>query len=145
MTNIETWIVTQYLKRTIKWIFKPTKKEPEMHCDFQASLEWDCLRSIVSIIRAGDMDRNKSLEVAQHASCFIGCAAEWAKSQDPAPGPDIIITATGDDLASQIESVIPPSGDVAGAIDWSTVLKVILPLLLQLLDDLFKEWNDDAV
>ena len=119
-----------------------------MHCQFNPGIQWDCLKSVVSIIREGDLNTQKTAEVAEHVACFVGCASAMFRKEDPKPEPtpapdkiDVDVTygqQSTMQLADELEKHIP-SEDQYGAIDWSMLWTTILPLLVKLLESLFTE------
>ena len=46
-------------------------------CDFQPEFKIECITEIIKLLRNGDMDRDKTLEVAKHAACWIVTGKHW--------------------------------------------------------------------
>lgn len=82
--------------------------------------------------------------MAQHAACFIGCAAKLLEEKEGTDSRGILDRLlfgeseapedmSLEDIISQIEGIIPIEDDSFGSIPWSQILGIILPLLIELL------------
>lgn len=104
-------------------------------CKFEPEFKIECLTNIIQLLRSGDMDRDKTLEIAKHVACFIGSGATLLQGGDSNPlGP---IGASN--AADQLEALIPQNDTLAKgpvtAFPWMAVIQILLPLLLDLLKD----------
>jgi len=122
-----------------------------MHCVFEPTLQLECLKSAIEIVREKDFALPKILMGVEHLSCFGGCAAAYVGTiinKDPVPTPDDDIfprpdgfkavdysSCSCDELCDQIEACIPKGGDTT-AIDWALVFNTLLPLVMALLQKL---------
>ena len=116
-----------------------------MSHNFPASLEWGCVTDAIKLVRGGDMDRDKALELGQHVAWFSGCAFELFKSQDnpePIPEPDENVDINvsfgdgGDEaICAKLEECTNQAFAAAdGGIDWGMIFNLVLPLLKKLLE-----------
>lgn len=119
-----------------------------MHCEFEPTLQLECLKSAVEIARERNFSTLKITEGIEHLSCFSGCAAAYVATlvkTDPAPKPDDELfprpdgfktvdysSCSIDEICDQIEDCCPKGGDIT-AVDWSIVFNSLLPLVIALL------------
>lgn len=105
------------------------------HCEFEAGVKIDCVREIVSILRSGDIDKSKSMQIVEHAACFLGSGAKMLRGEEKMPD---VIGSAGSDLADDLEaalSVAEDNAQVAGAVPWILIARMLIPILI----DLFTE------
>ena len=83
------------------------------------------------------MDRDKTLEVAKHAACFIGCGAALMQGGDRPIGPFGQAEA-----ADKLEAITVPfivtttlAQGPATAVPWLAIIQILLPILLDLLKE----------
>lgn len=99
------------------------------HCNFQPELQLGCVKEIIDIVRSGELDREKSLEVVEHVACFLGSGAAMLKGDGPE-----VFGSLPSDVADELESLIPDEGaPVAQAIPWISIARLLLPLLIDVL------------
>lgn len=105
-------------------------------CKFEPEFKIECVTAIIQLLRSGDMDRDKALEVAKHAACFIGSGATMLQGGDDNPlGPIGAANA-----ADQLEALLPQNDVLAQqgpatAVPWLSIIQILLPILLDLLKD----------
>ena len=104
-------------------------------CKFQPEFKIECITEIIKLLRSGDMDRDKTLEVAKHAACFIGCGAALMQGGDRPIGPFGQAEA-----ADKLEALVPQNDTlaqepVAQAVPWLAIIQILLPILLDLLKE----------
>ena len=147
--NLKTRAMIRYLRRKIEWLFrKPLFPwRFTMHCKFEPTLQLECLKSAIELVRAGDFSTRNVADGIEHLSCFAGCAAAYVKTlleqkpdDDLFPRPDGFksvdySTCTCEELCDDIENCIPKGGDTT-AVDWTMVFNTLLPLVLALLQKL---------
>ena len=106
-------------------------------CDFTPEFKIECVTKIVAILRSGDIDRDKTLEIAEHAACFIGSGAKMLRGDSP----DSPLGPIGaNDAADQLEALLPQNDVLAQqgpatAVPWLAIIQILLPILLDLLKD----------
>lgn len=114
---------------------------------FDASIEWDCAKAIIKIIRAGKVGEGQVLEASQHAAWFTGCAIELFNESSPDPAPpapdDDLFGAGATDLTSQcdlleqslldLNAKTQLSGGLFDNIDWDLVFNKIIPFILAMI------------
>ena len=117
------------------------------HCEFEATLQLECLKSAVEIVKAKDFSAPKVLMGVEHLSCFGGCAAAYIKTLVEAkpddelfPRPDGFKTVdysncTPGEICDLIEAALPKGGDTT-EVDWGLVVNTLLPLAFALLQKL---------
>ena len=104
-------------------------------CDFEPEFRIECVTEIIRLLRSGDIDRDKTLEIAKHAACFIGSGATMLQGGNDNPiGPIGAANA-----ADQLESLLPQNDVLAQgpatAVPWLAIIQILLPILLDLLKD----------
>lgn len=103
-------------------------------CDFQPEFKIECITEIIKLLRSGDMDRDKTLEVAKHAACFIGCGAALMQGGERPVGPFGALEA-----ADKLEALVPQNDTLAQgpatAVPWLAIIQILLPILLDLLKE----------
>jgi hypothetical protein len=103
-------------------------------CDFQPEFKIECITEIIRLLRSGDMDRDKTLEVAKHAACFIGCGAALMQGNNEPAGPFGALEA-----ADKLEALVPQNDTLAKgpaqAVPWLSIIQILLPILLDLLKE----------
>ena len=103
-------------------------------CDFQPEFKLECITEIIRLLRSGDMDRDKTLEVAKHAACFIGCGAAMLQGNNEPAGPFGAL-----DAADKPEALVPQNDTLAQgpatAVPWISIIQILLPILLDLLKE----------
>jgi len=114
------------------------------HCEFEPALKWDCVKSVIEIVRAGKAGNGEAAMAIEHACCFGGSAAALYLSLTPDGVPDDIFKSpmrsteneTLESLCKALEDSCPDGEcDADGkplnatAIDWKTVFNNVLPLL----------------
>lgn len=103
-------------------------------CKFPPEFKIECITEIIKLLRSGDMDRDKTLEVAKHAACFIGCGAALMQGGDRPIGPFGQAEA-----ADKLEALVPQNDTLAQgpatAVPWLAIIQILLPILLDLLKE----------
>lgn len=103
-------------------------------CGFQPEFKIECVTEIIKLLRSGDIDRDKTLEIAKHAACFIGCGAELMQGKEPPIGP-----FGQEEAADKLEALIPQNDVLAQgpsqAVPWLSIIQILLPILLDLLKE----------
>ncbi len=103
-------------------------------CDFQPEFKLECITEIIRLLRSGNMDRDKTLEVAKHAACFIGCGAALMQGNNGPAGPFGALEA-----ADKLEALVPQNDTLAKgpaqAVPWLSIIQILLPILLDLLKE----------
>lgn len=105
------------------------------HCAFPAEFKTECLKEIIATIRAGDLSRNKVLELTQHIACFMGSGAELLKGDPIDP---IGSHRNAQELVSkadELEKLVLQSHGNAQAVPWVQILQILIPILLDLFTD----------
>lgn len=102
------------------------------HCSFEPAIKWECVREIIQLLRTEET-RERYLEVAKHAACFLGCGAEFLSGTVvPFAGEELDTAELSiEQIRDKLEAICPAGG--AAAIDWNTILNVVMPILLELL------------
>ena len=83
LDRLKTRLLIAYLKRKIRWLFRDTPWNRQMHCQFEPALKLDCVKNLIDIVRSGEVGNGEIAEAIQHASCFAGCAAQLYLSSRP--------------------------------------------------------------
>ena len=151
--SVKEWVIVQYLKLKLIWLFKEplTPWDTNMaHCEFEAVLKWDCVKSVIEIVRTGKAGNGEVAKAIEHACCFGGCAAKLYTTLTPAPAPDFFSATAKGSIEDSLESLCKaledacPDGNcdaqgkplTAEAIDWANIFNSILPLLWSLIQKL---------
>jgi hypothetical protein len=129
---------------------------------FPATLDFTCIRDVVSIVRKGDLTADDKIDIGQHVAHFAGSSLEWyrVRRKETPDGVDVSLLDrilslfggrslfgdepnqafhTTEDLCSQIENAITPDGaNEFGAFPVIQILTIVIPILIELL----KRMND---
>ena len=109
-------------------------------CDFEPEVKFECVTEIIKLLRSGDMSRDTTLEIAQHAACFIGSGAALLQGNDEdSLGPVYVFRGTVNGAADELEALLAPYNPYEGGrmngVPWLAVIRILLPILLDLLKD----------
>ena len=133
-----------------------------MHCTFEPTVQFDCIRSAIEIARESNFGQGQAAEAVQHLSCFSGCLGAMVGGAVVVPNPDLdppIFASTGDtlacicdDLEKCIDDCCPDcptpksfgASDGLAAVNWAMVFQVLSPLVMQLLEKLFDRFRKDS-
>ncbi len=106
------------------------------HCNFEPKIQWDCVKEIVVMLRQGQIDRNKMLEIVEHAACFMGSGAALLRDE---PNPVVGMAAKTEytEQADQLAALVPGEEQEAAlrGIPWLEVMKILLPIIIALLEE----------
>ena len=105
------------------------------HCQFGDSFPLDCIRDIIKMLRSGDLDDNK-WELVKEISCVLGTAANMMDDDEEAPE---VFGAVENEVADQLESLLPADDALMSSVSWLAIIKIVLPILISLLKE-----NEDA-
>lgn len=123
---------------------------------FPASIEWGCVRDIISLVRQGDLTADQKLDIGQHAAWFWGSSLEWYRQHDDDADPgargvlrlilrqllgvpifgadDHFLDRTTESLCDECEDVLP--GDQYGqneAVPIIQILGIVVPIIIEIL------------
>ena len=105
------------------------------HCQFGDSFPLDCIRDIIKMLRAGDLDDNK-WKLVKEISCVLGTAANMMDDDEKAPE---VFGAVENEVADKLESLLPADDALMSSVSWLAIIKIVLPILISLLKE-----NEDA-
>lgn len=109
------------------------------HCQFGDSFPLDCIRDIIKMLRAGDLDDNK-WKLVKEISCVLGTAANMMDDDEEAPE---VFGAVENEVADKLESLLPADDALMSSVSWLAItlaaIKIVLPILISLLKE-----NEDA-
>lgn len=104
-------------------------------CDFEPEVKFDCVRAIIKLLRSGDLNRDTTLEIVEHAACFLGSGAALLQGSDEEPVPVYVFRGTVNSAADELEALLPEDEETYTAVPWLSVVQILLPILLNLLKD----------
>jgi len=105
------------------------------HCQFGDSFPLDCIRDIIKMLRAGDLDDNK-WKLVKEISCVLGTAANMMDDDEEAPE---VFGAVENEVADKLESLLPADDALMSSVSWLAIIKIVLPILISLMKE-----NEDA-
>lgn len=101
------------------------------HCQFGDSFPLDCIRDIIKMLRAGDLDDNK-WKLVKEISCVLGTAANMMDDDEEAPE---VFGAVENEVADKLESLLPADDALMSSVSWLAIIKIVLPILISLLKE----------
>jgi len=104
-------------------------------CDFEPEVNFDCVKAIIKLLRSGDLNRDTTLEIAQHAACFIGSGAALLQGNEEDKNPVYVFRGSISNAADELEAFLPEDEGAYTAVPWFSVIQILLPILLDLLKD----------
>ena len=101
------------------------------HCQFGDSFPLDCIRDLIKMLRAGDLDDNK-WKLVKEISCVLGTAANMMDDDEEAPE---VFGAVENEVADKLESLLPADDALMSSVSWLAIIKIVLPILISLLKE----------
>ncbi len=101
------------------------------HCQFGDSFPLDCIRDIIKMLRAGELDDNK-WKLVKEISCVLGTAANMMDDDEEAPE---VFGAVENEVADKLESLLPADDALMSSVSWLAIIKIVLPILISLLKE----------
>lgn len=104
-------------------------------CDFEPEVNFDCVKAIIKLLRSSDLSRDTTLEIVEHAACFLGSGAALLQGNDEKPSPVYVFRGTVASAADELEALLPENEETYTAVPWLSIVQILLPILLNLLKD----------